>query len=394
MSTGTLLVLQGGGPTPVLNASLYGMLDECRRRGVTRVIGSRHGIEGLVRESLVDLSSIGQSELNRLRLSPGASLGSTRFKPAEADMERILANLRKHDVRHLLLIGGNGSLRGADAIGRAAERIGYALNVIGVPKTIDNDIPNTDRCPGFGSGARYVAQAVRDLGMDVRALPQPVSVFETMGRGVGWLAASSALGKIDEAHAPHLVYLPEVAFDTAAFIASVDRVVTRLGWCVVVVPEGLCNAAGKPVFEESAASQRDALNRALPGGVGNYLASVVTRELKIRCRSEKPGLCARASILHVSQQDLVDAELVGRAGVKAAVEGHSGVAVSLRPVGDATPYQLLPFASMAGERHVPREWIDEASDTRVTEPFRKYLQSCVGELVDYAVPLMDAAPRL
>src|SRR5438309_3886245 len=132
MSSGTLLVLQGGGPTPVLNASLFGVLDEARCRGVTRVIGSRHGIEGLVRESLVDLSAIGESALNRLRLSPGASLGSTRFKPAGADMDRILAHLRKHQVRHLLLIGGNGSLRGADAIARAAEGSGYGLNVIGV----------------------------------------------------------------------------------------------------------------------------------------------------------------------------------------------------------------------------------------------------------------------
>jgi 6-phosphofructokinase 1 len=281
-------------------------------------------------------------------------------------------------------------------IAQVSERIGYELCVVGIPKTIDNDIHGTDRCPGFGSAARYVAQSVRDLGMDVRALPQPVSIYETMGRGVGWLAGASVLAKIDESHAPHLVYLPERPFDVATFLGSIDRIIRLIGWAVAVVPEGLRTTDGRPVYETSQASQRDVLNRALPGGVGAYLAEVVTRELKIRCRSEKPGLCGRASILHASPQDLADAEAVGRAGVRAAIAGGHGQMVSLLPLsGDGRSVvepliELVPLAKAAGgERAVPSEWIDD-SDLAVTTEFVEYARQAMGELMDYPVPLKDA----
>jgi 6-phosphofructokinase 1 len=397
---GNLLVLQGGGPTAVINASLYGVLAEAAgHSSIRRCIGARFGIEGLLRGDLLDLSTLSRAQVDSLRTSPGAALGSTRYKPSDADLEQIVARLREYDIRYLLLIGGNGSLRGGEAISRAAHRLGYDVCVVGVPKTVDNDIPVTDRCPGFGSAARYVAQSVRDLGMDVRGLPQPASIYETMGRGVGWLAAASVLAKMDENHAPHLVYLPERAFDVAAFLAGMDRAVTRHGWAIAVVSEGLRTADGRPVYETPEASQRDALNRALPGGVGTYLAGVVTRELKIRCRWEKPGLCGRASMLHVSTQDLADAELVGRAGVRAAVEGCNARMVSLRPLDaadDPRGYDLIPLSAVAGaERCVPAEWIDN-SDTAVAAPFALYLHRIVGDLVEYAVPLRDlpiAAPK-
>jgi 6-phosphofructokinase 1 len=236
---GNMLVLQGGGPTPVLNASLVGVLSEAKSSGrFGKIMGVRFGMEGLVRGDWSDLSSVSQRDLDRLRLTPGATLGASRCKPSNADFDRILEKLDREDVRSLLLIGGNGSLRGADAIARAAGRAGYELCVIGIPKTIDNDIPSTDRCPGYGSAARYVAQSVRDLGMDVRALPQPVSIYETMGRGIGWLAGASALAKLDERSAPHLVYLPERPFVMEQFLAAVDRVMKRLGWAVGSSPKG------------------------------------------------------------------------------------------------------------------------------------------------------------
>ena len=235
-ASGNLLVLQGGGPTPVLNTSLYGVLDEARKGSVIgRIFGARYGIQGLLKPDWLDLSSLPQNKIDALKHTPGASLGTTRFKPSEADLEQIVPHLRKQDVRYLLLIGGNGSLRGAAAIAKAATELKYELNVIGIPKTVDNDIPVTDRCPGFGSAARYVAQSVRDLGMDVRTLPQPVSIYETMGRSVGWLAGASVLAKLDENHAPHLIYLPERPFDTTSFLEDLDNVVRRLGWAIVVV---------------------------------------------------------------------------------------------------------------------------------------------------------------
>ena len=386
-------MLQGGGPTPVLNVSLFGVLDEARRSGrFDQVLGARFGMQGLVRQDWIDLSGLSVSDLQLLRLTPGATLGASRHKPSENDFDQIIEALRQQNIRSLLLIGGNGSLRGADAIARAADRSGYDLCVIGIPKTIDNDIPSTDRCPGYGSAARYVAQSVRDLGMDLRALPQPVSIYETMGRSIGWLAGASVLAKLDERSAPHLVYLPERPFAMDQFLAALDGVLKRLGWAVVVVSEGIKTAEGRLVFEVGDATQRDVLNRALPGGVGHYLANVVTRELKIRCRCEKPGLCGRASMLHVSPQDVADAELVGRVGVRGAIEGRHAHAVALKPLGAPQTdhgYEFIPLASAAGEREVPAEWLADPESGSVTAEFLRYASPIVGELPPYAIPLAE-----
>jgi len=383
--------MQGGGPTPVLNASLFGVLDEANRSNhFDGVLGAQFGMEGLVRRDWFDLSSISPSDLQRIRMTPGATLGSTRYKPTPDDFQQIIERLRRDDIRSLLLIGGNGSLRGGQAIAQAARGLGHDLSVIGIPKTIDNDIPITDRCPGYGSAARYVAQSVRDLGMDVSALPQPVSIFETMGRGVGWLAAASVLARFGEDSAPHLVYIPEKPFELPRFLGSVDRIVRRLGYAIVIVSEGIQTADGKPVFEIRDATQRDALNRALPGGVGNYLAEVVTRELRIRCRCEKPGLCGRASMLHVSAQDLADAELVGRMGVRGILRGLREQAVSLLPLNkngsNEIGCEFVPLSSMAGERKLPPDWIAD-EEAGVSDAFIQYAKPIVGELLPYARPL-------
>ena len=386
------MVLQGGGPTPVVNASLYGVISEARHhRGVRRIFGARYGVAGLLKDEIVDVSFLPQRELKRLKTTPGASLGSTRHKLTEGDVEQIVARLRERDVRFLLLIGGNGSMRGADLIAQGAAALGHEVSVIGIPKTIDNDIPGTDRCPGFGSAARYVAQSVRDLAMDVQSLPQPVSIYETMGRSTGWLAGASALARTSPDDAPHLVYLPERPFDTERFLGDLDRVVTKLGWAVVVVTEGLLNASGKPIFESTSSAQRDALNRPLPGGVCVHLAEIASQRLKIRCRWEKPGLCGRASSLHVSPVDREDAERVGRAGVRAALAGNRGKMVSLRPLDarDQDTCDLVPLATVAGgDRRVPPEWQDDSSAS-VTAAFLRYVRPIVGGLVDYPAPLKD-----
>jgi 6-phosphofructokinase 1 len=392
-SAGNLLVLQGGGPTQVLNASLFGVIDEARP-SYRRVLGARFGVEGLVKGDVVDLSAVPATEIARLKDAPGASLGSTRYKATAADLDRIIGVLRGHEVRSLIIIGGNGSLRGAEVIGDAVARDGYDCRVVGVPKTIDNDIPATDRCPGFGSAARYVAQAVRDLAMDVRGLPQPVSLYETMGRSVGWLAGASVLARQDENDAPHLVYLPERAFDVDRFLAEIDRAVAKHGWGVAVLCEGLNNPDGQPVYENRDATQTDALGRSLPGGVAAHLADVVTQRLKIRCRWEKPGLCGRASMLHVSEQDRRDAELVGRAAVRAALEGRHAHMISLRPlkVGEGG-YDVIPLAHAAGgERRVPAEWLGESASAPVMPAFLDYVRPLAGKLIDYPRPLKDRLP--
>ena len=388
-AAGSLLVLQGGGPTAVVNASLFGVIDEAAGK-FSRVLGARSGVEGLIRGDLLELEPD-----ERLRHTPGASLGSSRHRMSDEDLNEIVEVLRGNDVRALVIIGGNGSLHGASMIASAVDHAGLATRVIGVPKTIDNDIAGTDRCPGYGSAARYVAQSVRDLGMDVRTLPQPVSIFETMGRNTGWLAGAAALAKSSAAcgvanqDAPHLIYLPEQPFDLDRFIGDVDRVVTRLGWAIAVVAEGIKSAAGEPIFETAAATQRDAMQRGLPGGVAAFLADAVTRQLKIRCRSEKPGLCGRASAIHVAKQDREDAEVVGRAAVQAALRDEHAKLVALRPLDSDAATELVPLSTAcAAERVIPAEWLND-SDVRVSTAFQKYAGRIIGDLIDYPPPLRE-----
>ncbi|MGH9599158.1 MAG: diphosphate--fructose-6-phosphate 1-phosphotransferase, partial [Terracidiphilus sp.] len=315
MTERNLLVVQGGGPTPVLNATLAAIVEEAHGK-FDRVFGARSGLNGLIHDQLADLSRLSQAELDLLRVSPGVALGSSRAKPSEEDLAQVVACLRRRNVRHLLFAGGNGTMRGAETVSRSCRAADYEVQAIGVPKTVDNDIAVTDRCPGYASAARYIAQAARDLGMDVRSLPQPVSILETMGRSVGWLAAASAAGKRDEQDAPHLVYLPERAFDMETFLADLDRIVAKQGWAVVAVAEGIRDRNNDFVYQVTDPAQTDPLNRPITGGVAQFLADTVARRLKMRCRSEKPGLLGRASILHASKQDMKDADLVGRVAVR------------------------------------------------------------------------------
>ncbi len=386
MNGENLLIVQGGGPTTVINATLSGMLKEAYRHpSIGRILGARSGVAGILRGDIVDLRGLPQKELDQLLISPGAALGTSRFQPTPEHLDRIVQNLRRLNVRHLALIGGNGTMRGAEVIGQFCKDAAYDLQILGIPKTIDNDIAMTDRCPGYASAARFVAQSTRDIGMDVRSLSQPVSIFETLGRNVGWLAAAAAAARRNEEDAPHLIYLPERPFETEDFLADLDRVVTRLGWAIVVVSEGLRNASGNPVYEIGDPSQTDSLQRPLPGGVGQFLAGIVTLRLKIRCRSEKPGLLGRASAPHVSSNDREDAELVGCAGVLALLADHSGKMVSLRPLDTAgeTGYDLVPLSDVAGkQRPFPAAWLAESAAS-VHEEFLEYVRPLIGDLTPY-----------
>lgn len=383
-----LMVVQGGGPSPVLNATLASIVEESgRHAGIGKVYGARAGVLGLIRSEVADLSRLSHEELQRLRMSPGAALGSSRAMATGADLERVVGTLRQLNVRYLLFCGGNGTMTGAQAIAQWCRYADYEARVIGVPKTIDNDIAQTDRCPGYATAARYIAQSTRDLGMDIRALPQPVSILETMGRGVGWVAAAAAAAKRDVEDAPHLVYIPEVAFEMGRFLADLDRVVTKQGWAVVVVSEGIRDGEGRLVYQTADPSQMDALRRPLTGGVGQFLAETVARELKFRCRSEKPGLLGRASMLHASERDLADAELVGRQGVSALMRGETGKMVSLCPLGGDAGWKLVSLEQVSGvEREIPQEWTDEGP-LAVNDGFLHYVRPLIGDLLEYHAPL-------
>ena len=378
------MIVQGGGPTPVFNASLAAIIEEAQNSTqINKIYGAKWGMKGLAHNDIAGLTSITPTQLQALRNSPGAALGSSRFNPSTEDMQHCINNLRQLDVRHIVFMGGNGSMRGAELTRVFLREHQYEAQIIGVPKTIDNDIFATDRCPGFGSAARWAAQSTRDLGMDVRSLHQPVSILETMGRNVGWIAGATALAKEGPDEAPHLIYVPEIAFDLPRFLGDIDKVVTKNGWCVVVISEGIRNADGSLVYEFGDPSLADPLSRPMVGGACTYLASIVGKELKLRCRNEKPGLIGRASIALVSAQDRADAELVGREGVRALLAGETDKMVSLKPLGDAQGFELVPLSAAAkGERTIPKEFLS-AGPLAVNEEFQNYVRPLMGELISY-----------
>jgi 6-phosphofructokinase 1 len=386
MGVGNLMIVQGGGPTAVFNVSLSSAISEgVSQPGLGRVFGARYGMRGLVEGDIVELGEMTTSDLELLRNSPGAALGSSRYKPSEDDYDRMVENLRRRDIRSMIFMGGNGTMRGAALVSEHCCDAGFSMQVIGVPKTVDNDIAMTDRCPGFASAARYMAQTTRDLGMDIRSLPQPVTILEVIGRSIGWLAAATALAKDREADAPHLIFLPERPFHAEKFLAELDQIVTRYGWAIVVATEGIRNPDGSLVYELKDATHLDPLARPMTGGVGQFMANLVGEKLKMRCRTEKPGLIARAAMAHVSAQDQKDAELVGRAGVRALAAGETEKMVSLLPLGTESGYELVPLSEVAdAERPLPAEWILDAA-IPVGDRFFNYVRPLVGELTPYFV---------
>jgi ATP-dependent phosphofructokinase / diphosphate-dependent phosphofructokinase len=386
MDGGNLLLIQAGGPTQVINESLYAALDETRQqRSAGKVFGARRGLEGLIRGEMVDLSLLTQTQLEQIRNSPGAVLRSSRVKPSNEEMSGILKHLRAREIHQVLLIGGNGTMQAALALSRFCHSERYELQVIGIPKTVDNDIKGTDRCPGYASAAHFIAQSTRDLGMDVRSLSQPVSILETMGRDVGWLAAATVMAKRDKHDAPHLIYIPEIPFELEKFLADLDGTLQRQDWAIVVVSEGIRDSAGRPVYENAEQSQRDDLDRPLPGGVGSCLAEIVTRRLKVRCRDEKPGLLGRASMLHVTPRDKTDAELVGRAACRALAANETEKMVALAPLrnGAAAETTLVTLEKISAQaRSVPREWICDGNPP-TNGSFTEYLRPLIGNLLEY-----------
>jgi 6-phosphofructokinase 1 len=386
MGVGNLMIVQGGGPTAVFNVSLSSAISEAAsQQGLGRVFGARYGMQGLVQDDIVELGQMTVSELELLRNSPGAALGSSRYKPAKEDYDRMVENLRRLDIRCMIFMGGNGTMMGAALVSKYCRDAGFSMQVIGVPKTVDNDIAMTDRCPGFASAARYMAQTTRDLGMDIRSLPQPVTILEVIGRSIGWLAAATALAKEREADAPHLIYLPEKPFHAERFLADLDQIVAKHGWAIVVATEGIRNPDGSLVYELKDATHLDPLARPMTGGVGQFMANLVGEKLKMRCRTEKPGLIARAAMTQVSAQDQKDAELVGRAGVRALAAGETEKMVSLLPLGTERGYELVPLSEVAdAERPLPAEWILDAA-IPVDDRFFNYVKPLVGELTPYFV---------
>jgi len=381
-----LVVVHGGGPTPVINASLKGVIDEAKKYPeIDGIYGSSYGVDGILNEKFIDLRAIPEDVLARLSYTPGSYIGSSRTHLEPEDYEKIIKKLKKNNIKYLFFTGGNGSMDTCNKIHHICAEAGNDINVVGIPKTVDNDLANTDHSPGYGSAARFAAVSAREIGIDVASFPIHVSIIEYMGRNAGWIAAASALGRKKDGDAPHLIYIPERPFIEEEFLNEIERLHKELNGVVVAVSEGLTDAKGNPIGQAMAASKRDAFST----DVSVYLARLISEKLHIKARSEKPGLLGRVSIAHQSEVDREEAEMAGAAAVRAAINGKSGCMVSLKRVSD-NPYkcstELVPIDIMdMKERHMPDEYI-ASSGHDVTHGFIEYAKPLIGgPLLQYAL---------
>lgn len=379
-ASGNAVIAQGGGPTAVINASLWGAAAGLMARlaATSSILGARGGINGVLAGDWIDLRRPKPELWERVRLSPGAALGSCRRMLTPEEAAQAVEHLRSFNVRYFVCIGGNDSMDTALKMAQAAAQSGYELFVAGIPKTVDNDLPHTDHCPGFGSAARYFAQSTIDLGVDIRTLPTPVSVLEVMGRNAGWLTAATLVARASPDDAPHLIYVPEVPLSGERFLHDVEAMYRRRGWVVAAVSEGVTDERGQRWGERRGAAV-DGFGHHLPGDAAATLAGLVTAELKLRARSEKPGLCGRASGLLVSGVDREEAEAVARFAVARAVQGRSGFMAAI--VRDDTPsytvhYDAVPLAQVANvERRLPGEFI---LGNDIADSYRRYVEPLIG----------------
>ncbi|TDP73345.1 6-phosphofructokinase [Roseateles toxinivorans] len=384
MSSGKVLVAQGGGPTAVINQSLAGVVLEARRHhGIQRVYGARHGVRGIVNEDFWDLTQETSHNLEMVANTPSSALGSTRDKPDLKYCHEIFKVLRAHQIEHFFNIGGNDSSDTVRIISEEAAKAGYPLRCIHIPKTIDNDLVSNDHTPGFPSAARFVAQAFAGANLDNASLPG-VYVGVVMGRHAGFLTAAAALGKKFPDDGPHLIYLPERVFSIERFLSDVKAVYERHGRCVIAVSEGIHDESGTPMLVKLAkALEHDAHGNVQLSGSGalaDLLCEEIKTQLKIkRVRGDTFGYLQRSFIGCVSDVDQREAREVGEKAVQFAMWGSRDGSVAIKRTGYySVDYELLPLAEVAGKTRVMEDEFIAASGTDVTDAFRLYLRPLLG----------------
>ncbi len=381
--TGNAIVGQSGGPTAVINASLAGVIEEAKKHSeITGIYGAVNGVEGLLKQEIADLGAENEATVSLLAHTPSAALGSCRKKLKEADYQQLLAIFKAHNIRYWFYIGGNDSADTTHQVGRLAAEAGWEMRVIGIPKTVDNDLAYTDHCPGYGSVARFNALATRDAGLDTAAMftVDTVKIIETMGRNAGWITAATALARQHPDDPPHLIYLPERVFDREKFLQNVKQQVDKGRGCVIAVCEGLRDETGEALVSFKHAIGTDSFGHKQLGGVGDYLVSLIAEGLGIKARFDKAGTIQRSFGLAQSEVDVAEAKMAGAAAVQRACEGVTDKMITLVRASN-NPYRcetgLASLQDVANaERPVPAEYINEAGND-VTPAF-----------IDYALPLI------
>jgi 6-phosphofructokinase len=390
---GKVVIAQGGGPTAVINQSLVGATLEARKfPEITAVWGARHGVRGIVNENLVNLSEVTTHNLERVAQTPSSALGSTRDKPDAEYCSRILNVFKKHDVRYFFYIGGNDSSDTVRIVSEHADREGYELRALHIPKTIDNDLPITDHCPGYPSAARFVASAMAGINADLSALPG-IYFAVIMGRHAGWLTAAAGLARQHDDDGPHLIYAPERQFSIDRSLGDIDRVFKQQGRCIVALSEGVWatrDEKGKEIpvavdlmRKAGREPQTDAHgNIQLSGGaLADELADVVQKQLGIkRVRADTFGYLQRSFPGVVSSVDAREAREVGEKAVHYACWQNRTGSVVIKRTGDyAVRYELANLVDIAAKtRPLPGEFIN-ADGNDVTDAFRSYLRPLLGD---------------
>lgn len=352
-----LLIVHGGGPTAVLNCSLYGAVSAALKSDqISGVFGARNGTEGILKEDFIDFSKKTKEEIEGLKMTPGTAIGSSRYPIADDEYEDFVRVLLDNEIRYVLFNGGNGTMDTCGKLVRAIEKLGADIFVVGIPKTMDNDIAEIDHSPGFGSAARFSAAVTNEIVTDVQSLPIHVVIVEVMGRNAGWVAAASSLAP----NKPDLIYLPERPFSERDFLEKVQRLYEEKGHAVVVVSEGLTDENGESIIPPIFQTGRSVYY----GDVSAHLSQLVIKELGIKSRNEKPGLLGRASMAYRSDTDIEEAISVGVKAVEAVLNGETGKMVGLRRVDTADDYvieyPLIPIEEvMLLEKTMPTHFVDE-----------------------------------
>jgi 6-phosphofructokinase len=384
MDKGRLLYAQSGGVTSVINASAAAVIETARRKGV-KVLAARNGIIGALREDLIDTSKESPAAIAALRHTPGGAFGSCRYKlksieQNRAQYERLIDVFRAHDIRWFLYNGGNDSADTALKISQIGKALGYPIATIGVPKTVDNDLAVTDCCPGFGSVAKYTAVSVQEASLDVESMCESstkVFVIEVMGRHAGWIAASAGLAARKAGEPPHVILFPEIPFDEEKFLAVVKATVERVGYCTVVVSEGVKNAAGQFLAE---AGTRDAFGHTQLGGAAPVIAQLVKAKLGYKYHWALPDYLQRSARHLASKVDAEQAYAVGKAAVEYAVRGMNAVMPVIVRTSD-TPYRWkiepAPLEKVANhEKKLPKGFI-RPDGYGITAAARRYLEPLI-----------------
>ena len=389
---GACIIGQSGGPTSVINASAYGVIRTALdSEAITKVYGAEHGIKGVLNDRLFDMSAEDAGELENLLYTPSSALGSCRYKIADPDVDdtdfkRILEIFKKYDVRYFFYNGGNDSMDTCNKISKYMQRVGYECRVMGVPKTIDNDLFGTDHCPGYASAAKYIATSCMEVYQDAWVYDTGmICVVEIMGRHAGWLTAAASLAAAMGA-GPDLIYLPETDFDMDKFISEVRKVYTETGGCMVAVSEGIHYADGSFV-SEAQASATDGFGHAQLGGLAGMLAEIIKKEIGAKVRGIELSLLQRCGAHLASQTDIDESFMAGKAAVENAVAGLTDKMVGFERSYEGGAYvcrtKLFDLVDVANtEKKVPIEWIN-AQHNGVEQAF-----------IDYALPLIQGETRM